>query len=93
MEVDKYEYDHNFISSWTKKFVIDRKRKAFKETQIESDHEITVTRSTKSVLSEPEQRLMAMINGKLPRNEHERIMQAQVEEMMKKGVIIDIPEV
>ena len=69
-------------------------KKEVTEKEYESgSKEITVTRSTESVTSEPEQRLRAMINGEQPRNEDERIMQAQIEEMMKKGVIIDIPEV
>ena len=59
----------------------------------ESKHEVTVTRSTKGVLSEPEKRLMALINGEKPRNADEKIMKEEIGEMLKKGVIIDIPTV
>ena len=44
-----------------------------------------------SVLSEPEQRYLAMIRGEKPRNKSEAIMQQEIIKMKKEGKIIDIP--
>ena len=44
-----------------------------------------------SVLSEPEKRYLAMINGEKPRNKEEAKMQQEIIKMRKDGKIIDIP--
>jgi hypothetical protein len=47
--------------------------------------------STESVLDEKEKRLMELINGNAPKTEVEKALIKQIEEIEKKGYIIDIP--
>ena len=50
-----------------------------------------LTSSTESVLDEKEKRLMELINGNAPKTEAEKALIKQIEEIEKKGYIIDIP--
>ena len=51
----------------------------------------TYEKGGKSALSEPEERLMALINGAKPRNKEEKEMQDQANEILAAGRMIEIP--
>lgn len=57
------------------------------------EKEITVTRSTVSVIDEHEKRLMALINGDKPQNADEEIMKRDIERIKMEGGMIVIPTV
>lgn len=56
-----------------------------------STRKYDLTTSTESVLDEKEKRLMELINGNAPKTEAEKALIKQIEEIEKKGYIIDIP--
>ncbi len=45
----------------------------------------------KSSVSDPEKRLMELMQGAEPKNESEKIMKKQIEEIVAKGGVVEIP--
>ena len=60
---------------------------------MDTKKEIELTTSTESVIDDHEKRLMALINGDIPRNEDEKRMKEDIDRIIKEGGIIDIPTV
>lgn len=100
IEVTEREYENGYISNWTKNQLLNQERESRKkfreqdkEFNLDGNHEIEVTTSTESVIDDHEKRLMALINGDTPQNESEETMKKQIDEIIKRGGIIDIPTV
>ena len=81
-----FEWDEKYDESKYGKIV-----NALESKTQNSTRKYDLTTSTESVLDEKEKRLMELINGNAPKTEAEKALIKQIEEIEKKGYIIDIP--
>ena len=85
-EYNQFGWDEKYDESKHGKIV-----NALESKTQNSTRKYELTTSTESVLDEKEKRLMELINGNAPKTEAEKALIKQIEEIEKKGYIIDIP--